>query len=143
MKTKKDGRPQYLQGLWYYLPDYYSHTGSLGIFIRIDKLEKHRKLWGQSFVGAKVIGPIIDHRQYAHADWVGMWWPIKKHLILPIDASSPIPCDQALSEFLQTTIAAARLRGDMVITPTEERKLKKLMKIHVTRMEERGEYVQS
>ena len=138
MKTKKVERPQYQPNLWYYLPNYYSHKGSLGIFIRIDKLEKHRKLSGQSFVGAKVIGPIIDHRQYSHADWVGMWWPIKKHLILPIDAPSPIPCDQELSEFLQTTIAAARLRQDIPLTSTETRKLKKLLKTRTG-----GEYVRS
>lgn len=139
MKAKKDGRPQYLQGLWYYLPDYYSYcTGSLGIFIRIDKLEKHRKLSRQSSVGAKGVGPIIDHRQYSYADWVVMWWPIKKHLILPIDAPSPIPCDQELSEFLQTTIAAARLRKDIPLTSTETRKLKKLLKTRTG-----GEYVRS
>lgn len=143
MKNKKVGRPQYQPNLWYYLPEYYCRKGSQGIFIRTDKLLKQRKLSGQAFVGTRAFGPLIDSQKYGHTQWVGMWWPIQRLLVLPIDAPSPIPCDQELSEFLQTTIAAARLREDMEITSTEERKLKKLMKIHVTRMGERGEYVRS
>lgn len=143
MKTKKRGRPQYQPNLWYYLPNYYSDKDSTGIFIKTDRLLKQRKLSGRAFVGTISIGPLIDSQKYGHAQWVGKWWQIPLLLVLPIDAPSPIPCDQELSEFLQTTIDAARLREDMEITSTEERKLKKLMKIHVTRMGERGEYVRS
>lgn len=138
MKTKKVGRPQYLPNLWYYLPEYYCRKDSQGIFIRTDKLLKHRKLCGQAFVGTISNGPLIDSQKYGHTQWVGMWWPIRRQLVLPIDAPSPIPCDQELSEFLQTTIAAARLRLDIPLTSTETRKLKKLLKTRTG-----GEYVRS
>jgi hypothetical protein len=143
MKTKKAPRPQYLPNLWYYLPNYYCKKDSFGMFMKMDRMLKQRKLSGQSFVGTVCLGPVLDSQKYGQAKWCGMWWNIQRLLVLPIDAPSPLPCDQKLSEFLQTTVAAAKQRADIALTPTEERKLKKLITLHLDKVKERGEYVRS